>query len=53
MNMGAYTLTASIPWVYTYTGGTFAQVSTAPSFNGGTLAIGAGGVGLGIESPAF
>lgn len=43
MNMGAYTLTASIPWVYTYTGGTFAQVSTAPSFNGGTLAIGAGG----------
>ena len=43
MNMGAYTLTASVPWVYTYTGGTFAQVSTVPSFNGGTLAIGAGG----------
>lgn len=43
MSMGAYTLTASVPWVYTYTGGTFAQVSTVPSFNGGTLAIGAAG----------
>jgi hypothetical protein len=41
--MGAYTLTASIPWVYTYTGGNFSQATTVPSFTGGTLNIGAAG----------
>ena len=43
LSMGAYTLTGSVPWNYTYTGGTFSQASTTPAFNGGTLAIGDGG----------
>ena len=43
ISMDTYTLTASVPWTYTYTGGTFSQASTVPSFNGGTLAIGDGG----------
>lgn len=42
LSMGAYTLTGSVPWVYTYTGGTFSQAAV-PSFNGGTLAIQDGG----------
>lgn len=41
ISMGSYTLTASIPWTYTYTGGTFAQATTVPSFTGGTLNLGA------------
>lgn len=41
--MGSNTLTASIPWAYTYTGGTFSQATTVPSFSGGTLNIGAAG----------
>lgn len=43
LSMGAYTLTGSVPWAYTYTGGTFTQAAAVPSFNGGTLAIGAAG----------
>lgn len=43
ISMGSFVLTASVPWVYTYTGGTFSQATTVPSFNGGTLAIGASG----------
>ena len=41
LTMGAFTLTASIPWVYTYTGGTFSQATAVLSFSGGTLNIGA------------
>lgn len=41
--MGSYTLTASLPWAYTYTGGTFSQTATVPTFNGGQLNIGAAG----------
>lgn len=37
--MGENTLTGSIPFAYTYTGGTFSQASTVPSFSGGTLTI--------------
>lgn len=43
LSMGAYTLTANQPWAYTYTGGTFSQASTVPTFAGGTLIIGNGG----------
>lgn len=41
--MGSYTLTASLPWAYTYTGGTFSQATTVPTFNGGQLNLGASG----------
>lgn len=41
--MGGKTLTASAPWSYTYTGGTFSQAASVPSFSGGTLNIGAAG----------
>ncbi len=37
--MGAHTLTGSIPFSYTYTGGTWSQASTVPSFSGGTLTL--------------
>jgi hypothetical protein len=43
ISMGAFVLTGSLPWVYTYTGGSFSQATTVPSFNGGQLNIGAGG----------
>lgn len=43
ISMGSLTLTASIPWVYTYTGGTFSQAAAVPSFSGGTLEVGAAG----------
>ena len=43
LSMGSYTLTGSVPWNYTYTGGTFSQASVTPAFSGGTLAIGDGG----------
>lgn len=43
LSMGAYTLTGSIPWAYTYMGGTFSQAAAVPSFSGGTLALGDGG----------
>lgn len=43
LDMGSLTLTASLPWVYTYTGGVFSQATTVPTFNGGTLNIGAAG----------
>lgn len=43
LSMGSNTLTATLPWAYTYTGGTFSQVSTVPTFSGGTLNIGAAG----------
>lgn len=43
IDMGAHTLTATLPWVYTYTGGTFSQATTVPTFSGGTLNIGAAG----------
>lgn len=43
LSMGAYTLTGSVPWNYTYTGGTFSQAAAVPSFSGGTLALQDGG----------
>lgn len=43
LSMGAYTLTGSVPWNYTYTGGTFSQATTVPTFSGGMLALGDGG----------
>ena len=43
LSMGGYTLTATLPWAYTYTGGTFSQATTVPSFGGGQLNIGAAG----------
>lgn len=43
LSMGTYTLTGSVPWGYTYTGGTFSQATTTPAFNGGTLAVQDGG----------
>lgn len=43
LEMGAYTLTGTMPWAYTYTGGTFSQSVAEPSFSGGTLNIGAAG----------
>jgi hypothetical protein len=43
ISMGGKTLTASLPWVYTYTGGTFSQAASTPTFAGGTLTIGAAG----------
>lgn len=43
LSLGAKTLTANLPWPYTYTGGTFSQASTVPSFGGGQLNIGAAG----------
>jgi len=43
ISMGSLVLTASLPWVYTYTGGTFSQAAAVPIFSGGTLAIGAAG----------
>lgn len=39
IDMGANTLTATVPFSYTYTGGTFSQASTTPSFSGGTLTL--------------
>ena len=43
IDMGSNTLTATGPFSYTYTGGTFSQATTVPSFSGGTLNIGAAG----------
>ena len=43
INTGTYTLHATVPWTYSYTNGTFSQLSTVPSFSGGTLTIGAEG----------
>lgn len=43
LSLGAQTLTASLPWPYTYTGGTFSQAAAVPTFNGGQLNIGAAG----------
>jgi hypothetical protein len=43
LTLGSYTLTASLPFVYTYTGGAFSQATTVPAFAGGTLNIGAAG----------
>jgi hypothetical protein len=39
LSMGAFLLTGNQPWAYTYTGGTFSQASTVPSFSGGTLTL--------------
>lgn len=46
LSMGSYTLSTefSSGSNYTYTGGTWAQALTTPSFSGGTLNIGAAGV---------
>lgn len=41
LSMGAFVLTAPAPFAYTYTGGTFSQATTVPTFSGGTLNIGA------------
>lgn len=43
LDMDIYTLTATTPFSYTYTGGTFSQATTVPTFSGGTLNIGAAG----------
>ena len=43
LTLGAYSLTGTVPWNYSYTGGTFSQSTTVPNFSGGTLAIGNGG----------
>jgi hypothetical protein len=43
LSMGAYTLTANVPWAYTYTGGTFSQAATDPSFSGGVLTLSTAG----------
>lgn len=39
--LGSNTLTSVTPWNYSYTGGTFSQLSTIPAFSGGVLTIGA------------
>lgn len=41
--MGSNTLTANDSFTYTYTGGTFSQAASVPTFSGGTLNIGAAG----------
>jgi len=43
--MGSYLLTTELAGgtAYTYTGGTWSQATTVPSFSGGTMAIGAAG----------
>jgi hypothetical protein len=41
--MGSNTLTSDDAFTYTYTGGTFSQATTSPTFSGGTLNIGAAG----------
>ena len=40
--MGSFTLTTELTgaYAYTFTGGTWAQASTVPTFNGGTLTLG-------------
>jgi hypothetical protein len=45
ISMGAYTLATEFAGGsnYTYTGGTFSQAATVPSFSGGTVTIGAAG----------
>lgn len=45
LSMGGYTLTYEFAGGanYTYTGGIFSQLTTVPTFNGGTLNIGAAG----------
>jgi hypothetical protein len=39
LDMGAYQLTATTPFSYTYTGGTWSQATTVPTFAGGTLTL--------------
>lgn len=41
--LGDNWLFASVPWSYQYYGGTFSQLTTVPSFGGGTLQIGDAG----------
>lgn len=45
LNLGSYTLTTEFAGgsAYTYTGGTWGQATTVPTFSGGTLNIGAAG----------
>ena len=53
LNMGSLTLSGSIPWTYTYTGGVFSQAASTPSYSGGTLNINAAGSFTFVQAAAM